>query len=356
MSESYRIMRILADHFFRRFFDNDTIHADGDTQTTVVRALTIVAVPGMTAAFFLQIMYPAKPLERPPWLVVEDHYLFVLFSFVIMGAVSIIEWEMLFPDRLDFLVLSPLSLKPLQMLAAKAMALIRFLALFVVACNVLGAAILPLISRLVFLRHVYAHAVAVLMAGAFASLFFLALGGTLLCVLGGARFRTVSPVVQFASVTGLVLMMLHCVQYVDSMQSLLSGPLGMVRWLPPVWFLGLYEQLLRGDTAPAFASEMTRYAIRGTLTVASVAVVTYPLAWVRMQKMAVEGASRRRRQPTRWLTGLAQWCRATAWGESDLSLHLADDDTEQSLSSFSSDVLGNWARVSSGLCNGSRFL
>ena len=106
MVESYRITRILVDHFFRRFFDNDTLQVDGDTQTTVVRALSIVAVPELVITFFLQLLYTPKPFLRPTWNVIEDHYFFVLFSFVVMGAVSIFEWEMLFPDRLDFLVLT----------------------------------------------------------------------------------------------------------------------------------------------------------------------------------------------------------------------------------------------------------
>ena len=132
MDKGYGVTRMLVEHFFRRFFDNDTIQVDGDTQTTVVRALSIVAMPGLMLAVLLQTQYPPKPLQRPPWLVIEDHYFYVLFSFVVMGAVSIFEWEMLFPDRLDFLVLSPLSLKPMQMLAAKAAALIGFLALFLI--------------------------------------------------------------------------------------------------------------------------------------------------------------------------------------------------------------------------------
>ena len=52
MVESYRITRILVDHFFRRFFDNDTLQVDGDTQTTVVRALSIVAAPEMMITSF----------------------------------------------------------------------------------------------------------------------------------------------------------------------------------------------------------------------------------------------------------------------------------------------------------------
>ena len=301
MVESYRITRILVDHFFRRFFDNDTLQVDGDTQTTVVRALSIVAAPEMVITFFLQLLYSPKPFLRPPWNVIEDHYFFVLFSFVVMGAVSIFEWEMLFPDRLDFLVLTTLSLKPLRMLAAKAKALIAFLGLFLFACNFFGIWMLPAISRGDFFRQVYAHGAAVLLAGVFAALFFLALGGVLLCTLGAARFRMVSPVMQMLSVTGLVLLMLHCVKYVDSIQALLSGPLGMARFVPPIWFLGLYEQLLHGDAAPVFAGEMARYALRGTVVVAMVVLVTYPMAWARMRKMAIEGSSRSKWQGWRWL-------------------------------------------------------
>src|ERR1700736_844088 len=98
MSERLRVTWTLVGHFFRRFFDNDTVQVDGDTLTTVVRAVSIVAVPGLMFAFFLQNQYPRRPL----WGRIEDEYFFVLFSFVVMGAVSIFEWEMLFADRLDF--------------------------------------------------------------------------------------------------------------------------------------------------------------------------------------------------------------------------------------------------------------
>ena len=291
---------MLVDHFFRRFFDNDTIQVDGDTLTTVVRAISIVAVPGPMIAFFMQNQYPA----RLPWGAIEDHYLFVLISFVVMGAVSIFEWEMLFPDRLDFLILSPLSLKPMQMLGAKAAALIGFLSLFLVGSNLFGTVMLPAISKGDFFRQMFAHGTAVLLAGVFAALFFLALGGVLLCVLDAAQFRVASPIVQMFSVMVLVLFMLHYAKNGDSMQALLSEPLGMARWMPPLWFLGMYERLLRGDAAPAFAQEMTRYAVCGTVTAAVVVLLTYPMAWARMRKMTIEGGSGRRGKPSRWLARL----------------------------------------------------
>jgi hypothetical protein len=300
MRERHDVTRALISHFFRRFFDNDTIQVDGDTLTTVVRAVAAVAVPGLMVAFFLQNQYPRRTL----WGSIEDQYFFVLFSFVVMGVVAIFEWEMLFPDRLDFLVLSPLSLKPMQMLGAKAAALIGFFSLFLVGCNCFGMLILPAVSKGDFFRQVFAHGVAVMLAGMFSALLFLAVGGVLLCVLNAAQFRVVSPVMQMLSVMALLLLLLHYAKTGDSIQEFLTEPLGMARWMPPVWFLGVYEQLLRGDAAPAFAREMTQYAVRGTVFTAVVALVMYPLAWARMRRMAIEGGSRRRRQPSRWLAGM----------------------------------------------------
>ena len=54
MDKRHRVTLMLVVHFFRRFFDNDTLQVDGDTLTTVVRALSIVTVPGLVVAFWLQ--------------------------------------------------------------------------------------------------------------------------------------------------------------------------------------------------------------------------------------------------------------------------------------------------------------
>ena len=313
MDKPIGVTRILVSHFFRRFFDNNTVQPDGDTQTTVARAISFVAVPGLMVAFFSINKYPYLP-PRALWATIADHYFFVMFSFVAMGGVAIFQWEMLFPDRLDFLVLSPLPIKPRQMLAAKSIALIVFLGLFLVGSNLFGTFLLPLVSKGTtllprvtmgqILRQMVAHGIAVGLAGIFAALFFLALGGLLLCVLGAARFRLVSPLIQMLSVMTLILLLLYFPWFGTSMHSWLTEPLGNARWIPPLWFLGVYEQLLRGDTAPAFAREMSRYAIRGTATAAAVVLLTYPLAWARMRKLVFEGSSRTRREPSRWVAAL----------------------------------------------------
>lgn len=303
---------ILVKHFFRRFFDNDTLHADGDTQTSVVRALSTVATPGLMLAFWMQNQYP----QRTVWGGMEDRYFYVLFSFVVMGLVAVFEWEMLFPDRLDFLILSPLSLRSRQMLGTKAAALAGFFGFFLVASNLAGTFMLPAITYHIvavnghviiqreFWRQVLAHGTAVMLAGLFSALLFLAIGGVLLCVLSVSQFRLISPILQMLSVMVLVLLLLQYALYGDSIHTMLSGPLGRIRYEPPIWFLGVYEWIFHGTAAPAFAREMTRYALRGTAIAALTVLMIYPISWARMRRMAIEGGRLRRRPPALWLAKL----------------------------------------------------
>ena len=303
MRECARTTLMLFKHFFRRFFDNDTTQTEGDTLISVVRAACAVAVPGLMYAFFLQLAYPPKP-PRPQWGRIEDEYFFVLFSFVSMGLVCVFEWEMLFPDRIDFLILTPLPLKSAQMLAAKASALLAFFSIFLFSGNVFGTGILPLLSPGFPFRQMYAHAVAGLCAGVCAALFFLAIGGLLLCLLGAARVRLVSPLLQMLSVAVLVLLFLHYAKYVETLPALLASPHGWVRWIPPFWFLGMYEQLFHGKAAPSFAAPFTQYAIRATFIDGAIMLLTYPTAWAKMRKLAIEGGSRQPGPPSRRLDGL----------------------------------------------------
>ena len=293
MPESKGTFGRLVTHFFRRFFDNDTVQVDGDTLTTVVRALAMVMMPGLLVAFFLQNQYPRRDLAGRR----EDEYFFVLLTFVVMGAVTVFEWEMLFPDRSDFLVLTPLPLGQGGMMAAKAAALCGFLGLFLMGSSLPGALLYPLIAKGTFFRPLMAHAVAVGMAGMFLSAALVALGGLLRCVLPDRQFRVMSPVLQLLVTGCLVLLVVQYARYGESLRSLLERP-ARARWLPPLWFLGLYERLLHGAAAPGISRALTPWAVWGTGAALALAVATYPGAWARMRRMALEGGGGRRRAPS----------------------------------------------------------
>ncbi len=287
----------LVGHFFRRFFDSDTVAVQGDTTTTVARALAAVAVPGLICAFFLQTQYP----RRNTWGRIEDQYLFVLLSFAVMGAVATVKWEMLFPDRIDFLVLTPLSLKQWQLLAGKTMALAGFLLLFLLSTNVFGGFLLPAVSKGNFIRQIGAHAAACCLAGLFAAAALLAIGGLMLCLLDPRRLRVASPALQMLTSVLLTLAVLHYLRYGDTLQTVLETPGTWLRWYPPFWFLAIYQCLLHGDAAPVFAHRLAPLGYCGLGVAVVVVITTYPVAWVRMQRAVIEGSIAPAATPQRFI-------------------------------------------------------
>ena len=296
--------RALRQHFFRRFFDNDTLSADGDTERSVVRALCFSAVPGLMVAFWLLPCYPGRPV----WAVAADRYFFVLFSFVAMGVAATFEWEMLFPDRADFLILLPLPLKAWELFAAKSRALVKFLAMFLVASNVFAMVLFPAVSTAKHSNYFHsfaAHAAAVLLAGLFASASMLAVAGLCFALLPDRVLRWISAAVQAISIMGLLLLFLLFPLFASHMQTLLEGHAAFAMLIPPLWYMGLYEVLVLGGGAPAGAQALAMTGLYAISVAVVLAVVAYPLAWARQKRRAMEGAFHTRKPAAsvieRWL-------------------------------------------------------
>jgi hypothetical protein len=281
--------KILRRHFFRRFFDNDAISIEAETEASVIRALCAVAVPALMVAFWLLPHYPG----RESWATAADRYFFVLYSFTVMGFVTTFEWEMLFPDRADFLILLPLPLQERALFLAKAKALLTFLGMFLIAANLFAQILFPAVGtrgNASYAHSAWAHFAAVTLAGICAAFSVLAVEGLALCLIPSTWFRLVSPIIQAISITVLLLLMLLFPICGSHMQPLLEGRASFAQFVPPLWFLGLYEHLQLGASAPAGSAALARLALIATAAVVLVAVFTYPLAWARQKKRALEGA------------------------------------------------------------------
>ena len=288
----------LYHHFFRRFFDNDTISVDGETQTTVIRALAFIAIPTFMFAFWLLPSYPGAP-PRPLAFIQADRYFFVLFSFVAMGAVATFEWDMLFPDRPDFLILLTLPLKSRELFYAKGRALLAFLGMFLIAANIFSGIFFPAVSTRSTgnaFHTMAAHLAAVLLAGIFSSFTILALEGLILCLLPSSWFRAISTAAQCLSITILLLLFLLYPLVTSHITLLLAGQSAFAQFIPPLWFLGLYETLMQPSSAPTAAWPLAQIGLYSTAAVTALALLTYPLAWSRQKKRALEGASQARKQ------------------------------------------------------------
>jgi hypothetical protein len=284
---------ILVRHIFDRFLHNELLTSDDDETKRVMQISCAIAVPGMLVALFLFPAYhafPPYPMPRPFWAQAGDHYFYVMYSFVVMGAATVFEWDLLFPDLVDVFVLSIQPIASRHLFFARVLALTVFLSLILFGTSFLGILFMPLVAELPnFLRHLLAHSVAVLASGTFAAATFLALQGVLLNIVGENIFRRITPLLQGMSVMFLLAILLLHPTISRSLELLLTSGAPAVRLFPPFWFLGIYERLLMGPSAPAIFHELTRTGCYALLVMLACAVFTYPLAYRRRVRQLIEG-------------------------------------------------------------------
>jgi hypothetical protein len=208
-----------------------------------------------------------------------------MYSFVVMGAATVFEWDLLFPDLVDVFVLSIQPIANRHLFLARVLALAVFLGLVLLATSVLGILFLPLVAELPnFFRHLLAHSMAVFASGAFAAATFLALQGILLNI-----FRRVTPLIQGMSIMLLLAILLLHPTLSRSLEPLLTSGAPVIRLFPPFWFLGIYERLLMGPSAPAIFHELARFGCYALLLMLACTVLTYPLAYRRRVRQLIEG-------------------------------------------------------------------
>ena len=134
--------QVLLRHFLSRFFNNETTADDGHTKARVLQIAYAIALPGLCVAIYLFPPYHF-PGGRPFWSQVADHYFYVMYSFVAIGAVTIFVWDLFLPDLLDVFVLSTLSIERRTLFTARIAAVGLFLAIFLLGSNALGTIFFP---------------------------------------------------------------------------------------------------------------------------------------------------------------------------------------------------------------------
>ncbi len=293
------IFLLLARHFFGRFFDNEIVAQDSDMRTNAVQTLGFVAVPGMFAAFAM--LPTAVRFDRPfanGWELVVDYYFFVVYSMVAMGFVMVFEWDSLFPDRRDYIVLTPLPLGGNSIFLAKVGALLVFLGVFLLDANLLGMVLGPLNSggrgspAHVVAGVAAAHAVACLSAGAFVAMAFAGLQGVLINCLTGRAFRRVSPWVQMACMALLIIILFLTPFVASAMRPLFEQRSPLLRWFPPFWFLALFMDLLPGRPGGAMFHDLASLAPRALAVAAAVFATTYLAGYRRHARRVMESVEK----------------------------------------------------------------
>jgi len=286
----------LLRHFLHRFFDSDLITHPENT------APALAGVFAMILPWITLLVQPLKQKyshfshlsDAAPYLraVRADQLWLLTLNMAAIGLLVSVRWDALFPSRLDYHALGSLPLRTRQLFFAKLAALLAVATAAIAVLAALPSLLFPAVSASHWQinpsvsAHVLAHAVATVAGCYFFFFALVALQGLLLNLLPPRTFERVAGILQ-GTLTALTLLLLVLSFSIRPRTADFVLRPELARWIPPVWFLGLYQTLL-GDPAPAMHA-LARRAGWALAIAAAVAMLSYLVSYRRHRKLLVEG-------------------------------------------------------------------
>jgi hypothetical protein len=245
--------RLLVRHFLARFMEHDLISANADRRAVVAVVGGTLIAGSLFASVLIGWWYQLN-IFVPPGLAsvraIDDRFLFVSASMLVMALLAVAQWDALSLDARDTAVLGILPISKAVIIRAKFLAVALLAAGTAVACN-----LAPTLLRCVAvpiglpigvhgaLILTLAHGTVTLAASAFGFLAIFGLREGLVAVLG-LRFRSISSVLQAALLVVLTSALLLLPGTSMNVARRWIAPESLARTaLPPVWFVGLHETL-----------------------------------------------------------------------------------------------------------------
>ena len=305
--------------FWQRFLENDLIAPQAETRLTLAPVLALLAVPGVILSLrcygrysflWTSIGYPVPPYPLDLAVSWPDKFFFLYLSMILMGFITVLEWDALFPDRRDYLILTPLPIRLRTLLAAKITALFLFLLVFTLALNGCSSVLFPLMAMNPHaptgyaLRYITAHATAVLAANAFVLLLCVALQGVLMNAVSARYFQWISRTVQLFLLFLFVCLFFLLPRTFSFVKGLNLDNNSFTYYLPPLWFTGLYDTL-QGHNHSGF-QPLAKLAVQSLACAMAVAVFTYLAGFKRHFRRSLECASTVSPRATEWLGSVLQ--------------------------------------------------
>jgi hypothetical protein len=300
-----RPFRLLLRLFQDRFFESDEATSGGGFQTNINQVLGFLTASGFVVSYF---MMPALShiINRSTgadlgWALRGFQLFSPSYTFAVIGFAAFFEWDMLFPNRRDFLILASFPVRLRDLFAAQFTALAKFLCLLIFAVNVFPTLFTALFSlsaryRGTAPRLVAAEIASTVGVSAFAFFGVAALQGVVINLVSPRLFRRISPYIQMC---GMSLMILSILTYPLYMRLLRHAAESHQLWLwlfPPVWFTGLYD-LFFPNAHGLFAS-LGVHSLRMLAAVIALVLVTWTTGFRRHYRRTLEAEDSRPRLHT----------------------------------------------------------
>jgi hypothetical protein len=303
----------LLRHFLVHFFDSDLVTTSGQTGPALAGALSIFVpmFPLIEQPLRHKYAYLSHLAVPGPYrlAVRADELWLITLMMSAIGLLTAIKWQALFPALSDYRALGSLPLRAWQIFAAKLSALFLVATAAMVALNLVPGLMFPVVSAGRWAFHpgpgarLLAHAAATVAGCYFFFFGMVALQGVLLNLLRPRQFARVTGILQGLLVGTMLVLIVLSFNIQPQVTATVVRP-ELARWLPPVWFLGLCQNL-SGDPDPAMLALAHRALAALSMAVALV-LLTYTVSYRRHRALLMEGVPAPRKN-RRWRGAVFDW-------------------------------------------------
>lgn len=306
--------RLLWRMFVEQFAANESATSDMQTRRAIIGVITFLITPGLFLMFktmpeYELMLMVAKARNMPQIIetrLAQLAVLFVSYSMITTGLLTVFIWDALVFDKRDAMVLGPLPLRGSTIVGAKLAALATFCVGTALAINVTSGLPFAFVTggpEGNLLRHLAGHLVGTIGGAVFVF--------STLVIVRGLLVLLVSPL--FAETAGSYLQFL----FLSAVLCFMMVPTAMGEMTPPIsWFGALFE-LIRGSRADDITVLAQRALIVLPVSVAGAIVVTFG-GYRRQMRSAlapsarVAASARIRRRLAALMTGRDQVARGTS--------------------------------------------
>ncbi len=300
----------LMKHFFGRFFDFEAISSPQvdtiEKNALTIQFLALMVLPGVIYCLLLAPKYGLlmyRPDIERDLATLTDKCILLSLSMILIGFLTVFEWDMLFPDRKDYQILTPMPVSTRSIFLSKCTALAAFLLIFTAAIDLCPTFLFPnlvlsnnsiaqkLLNKTIptslVIRYIFSHAMSMLLANIFIFLSAISLQGIILALTPPRLTPAISRWVRFLCLV-LLLSSLFCLPRISSVDQLIHTAHPITACIPPVWFLGLYEVVLGSHDAVMWS--LARSAVSALLLAGVLSILTYALCYRRFIRRSIESS------------------------------------------------------------------
>jgi hypothetical protein len=304
----------LLRHFVLRFFDSELSTTPDQWKTPAIGAFSLLlpwfplfAQPLLHKYAHFSALATPGPYRQA---VCADELWLLTLMMSATGLLTALKWQSLFPSLRDYQVLGTLPLRARQIFQAKFLALLIVSTIAVVVINALPGLTFPLVSagrwqiNPSLANHLAVQAVTFAAACYFFFFGLLALQGVLLNLLPPRLFGHVTGYLQGLLVAAMLILIVLSFSIGTRFLPTALRP-EISAWLPPVWFLGLYQRQL-GDPDPVMAA-LAQRAEAGLAIAVALALVCYVAGYRRHRRLLVDCAPGPSSSDRKWTGALLEW-------------------------------------------------